>query len=123
MGQISIEIDVKQQYVFDAPKSDLCDAKSRMNPDNAAMHNMFMPPTISSCTWSRALQQKTRDIFEQMPLTPDGNLHLKHRNLGFAYVPIESLCHSRLLIFTKPNDGHLWFDDADALVDAGWVID
>jgi hypothetical protein len=73
--------------------------------------------------WSKELQSETRKVIADAPVTTDGCLHFKHPTQGFAYVKVEELCHSRLLMFRKPNGEKLWFDDVDALLQAGWAID
>ena len=39
---------------------------------------------ISAETWSVALQQQTRDALEEMPCTPNGLMHFKHKQHGYA---------------------------------------
>jgi len=73
--------------------------------------------------WSKELQRETRKVIAEAPVTTGGCLHFKHPTQGFSYVKVEELCHSRLLMFRKPNGEKLWFDDVDALLQAGWAID
>jgi hypothetical protein len=73
--------------------------------------------------WSKELQCETCKAIADAPVTADGCLHFEHPTQGFSYVKVEELCHSRLLMFCKPNGEKLWFDDVDALLQAGWAID
>lgn len=73
--------------------------------------------------WSKDLQCETRKAIADASITNDSCLHFKHPTQGFSYVKVEDLCHSRLLMFRKPNVEKLWFDDVDALLQAGWAID
>ena len=77
----------------------------------------------STASWSETLQRQTREVMEQAPATPGGRLHFKHTTLGYAYAEVDDLCHSRLLLYSKPGGEKLWFDDADALLQAGWAVD
>lgn len=73
--------------------------------------------------WSEDLQRQTRETIETAPITPDGFIHLKHPVQGHAYLEVAALCHSSLLIHSKPSGEKLWFDDVDALLQAGWAMD
>lgn len=77
-------------------------------------------PTSS---WSDSLQQQTREAIEQIPVTPDGNLHFKHATQGYAYATVDDLCHDRLVLHCKEGGDQHRFDDVEALLRAGWAVD
>ena len=68
-------------------------------------------------------------VVKELPLTPDGKLHFKHHSQRFAFAACQEIGLSRLILHTKTNGGsaqgseRLWFDDVDALLQAGWVLD
>lgn len=105
ISRIFIDVQVWQQYEFNAQGGSLTKVPN---------------PTSS---WSKNLQQQTREFIKENPITPDGRLHFKHPTQGYAYLKVEELCHSRLLMYCKPNGEKLWFDDVDAMLQAGWAID
>lgn len=105
IGRIYVDVQIWQQYEFNAQDGSL----------------IKVPNPTSS--WSKNLQQQTRQFIKEAPITPDGRLHFKHPTQGYAYVKVDELCHSRLLMYGKPNGEKLWFDDVDAMLQAGWVID
>ena len=117
IGRIFVNVQIWQQYDFNAQSGSPYDAKRRRLDDNGAR------TSNSTSSWSEALQQQTRDIMEDAPVTPDGRLHFKHATRGYAYVKVDELCHGRLLFFSKPGGEKFWFDDVDAVLQAGWVID
>lgn len=73
--------------------------------------------------WSRSLQQQTRLGLELAPVTPDGRLHFKHPTKGYAYLKLEELNDTHIVLYTKPEGEQLRFDDTDALLAAGWALD
>lgn len=77
-------------------------------------------PTSS---WSDSLQQQTREAIEQIPVTPDRNLHFKHATQGYAYATVDDLCHDRLVLHCKEGGDQHRFDDVEALLRAGWAVD
>jgi hypothetical protein len=81
---------------------------------------MTTSPTIS---WSATLQQQTRQAVEQLPVTPDGQLHFKHPTLGYAYAALNDLMHDRLILHSKTESDGYRFDDVEALLQTGWVVD
>ena len=117
IGRIFVDVQIWQQYEFNAQGASPCDAKRRRLDDNGAM------PSNPTSSWSETQQQQTRDIMEEAPVTPDGRLHFKHPTLGYAYVKVDELCHSRLLLYSKPGGEKLWFDGVDDLLQAGWALD
>ncbi len=85
-------------------------------------HNHIMSP-IESTAWSSSIQQQTRQALLEMPVTVDGLLHLKHQTLGFAYVPVDALGKSPIIIYEKSDEVEIPFENTDSLLQAGWVID
>ena len=75
------------------------------------------------CTWSENLLKQTREAIEQIPVTPDGQLHFKHPTLGYAYVTIDDLVHDRLVLRSKTGSDEHRFAEVEALLQAGWAID
>ena len=75
------------------------------------------------CTWSENLLKQTREVIEQIPVTPDGQLHFKHPTLGYAYVTIDDLVHDRLVLRSKTGSDEHRFAEVEALLQAGWAID
>ena len=73
--------------------------------------------------WSESLQQQTREAIAQLPVTPDGHLHLKHPTLGYARATLDELSHDRLLLRSKTESDEHRFDDVEALLQAGWAVD
>ena len=77
----------------------------------------------STSHWSEGLQQQTRLAIEQLPVTADGCLHLKHAILGYAYATYNDLCDNRLILLANKGSDFYRFDDIDALLQAGWALD
>jgi len=79
--------------------------------------------SFSTSTWSDALQHETREAIFEWTLAPIEPLHFKHPDCGFAYASPGEQSHGRLTLHGKPS-GHLYqFDDANALLQAGWALD
>ena len=79
--------------------------------------------TNLTCTWSENLLTQTREAIEQIPVTPDGQLHFKHPTLGYACATIDDLVHDRLVLRSKTGSDEYRFAEIDALLHAGWAID
>ena len=79
--------------------------------------------TKLTCTWSENLFKQTREAIEQIPVTPDGQLHFKHPTLGYAYATIDDLVHDRLVLRSKAGSDAYRFAEIDALLHAGWAVD
>jgi hypothetical protein len=73
--------------------------------------------------WSDSLQQQTRDILAEMPITRDCRLHFKHATLGYASAALEDVFNDRLLLRAKTGAGDWLFEDVEALLQAGWAVD
>lgn len=80
-------------------------------------------PNQAASPWSDSLQQQTRDIIAEMPITRDGRLHFKHATLGYASAALEDVFNDRLLLRAKTGAGDYLFEDVEALLQAGWVVD
>ena len=74
-------------------------------------------------SWSDSLQRQTREAIEQIPVTPDGNLHFKHATQGYAYASDHDLWNDRLVLHAKNGGDEHRFDDVEALLRAGWAVD
>lgn len=105
IGRIFVDVQIWQQYEFNAQDGALTKTSSPTSP------------------WSENLQQQTRQVIKETPITPDGRLHFKHSALEFAYAKVDELSHSRLCLYRKPGGEQFWFDDVDALLQAGWALD
>jgi hypothetical protein len=87
--------------------------------------NTSTPPMTSFSTsiWSDALQHETREAILEWTLAPIAPLHFKHPDCGFAYASPVEQSHGYLTLHCKQS-GHVYqFDDANALLQAGWAID
>jgi len=73
--------------------------------------------------WSASLQQQTRDIVAEMPITRDCRLHFKHTTLGYASAALEDVFNERLLLRAKTSADEWLFEDVEALLQAGWAVD
>lgn len=105
IGSIFVDVQIWQQYELNAQDGTFTKTSSTTSP------------------WSESLKQETRDTFKEMPVTADGRLHLKHPTEGYAYVKVEDLDKSSILIYRKPDGEMLGFDDLEALLQAGWALD
>ena len=79
--------------------------------------------TPEASNWSVGLQLQTRHAIEQIPVTSDGCLNFKHPTLGYAYATLDDLIHERLVLRSKTGSDEHRFDQADALLQAGWAVD
>ena len=105
IGRIFVDVQIRQQYEFNAH-------------DGA-----FTKTSNPTSSWSKKLQQQTREVIKETPITPDGRLHFKHPELGYAYAKVEELSHIRLCLYRKPGGEPFWLDGVDDLLQAGWAID
>ncbi|MBK6650667.1 MAG: hypothetical protein IPG42_13820 [Betaproteobacteria bacterium] len=78
---------------------------------------------LSTSSWSEALQRLTREAIAQLPVSPDGQLHFKHPDQGYAAASYEDLCQDLLTLRSSHGDHLHQFDSVDALLQAGWAID
>ena len=67
---------------------------------------------------------RTRKMLWDIPVTPDGYVHMKHpENRRFGRFSIGDLVGSRYVLHLKDEEGLVEFEDIDAVLDAGWLID
>ena len=59
--------------------------------------------------WSEALIQQTRDAIDELPVTPDGRIHIKHP--------------TRLILHAQTSSEEYCFAAVETLLQAGWAID
>jgi hypothetical protein len=80
--------------------------------------------TSETLVWSEDLRQQTRTFILEMRVSHyDGMLHFKHADGHFAICGFQDLLSGRLIL-TRQITGQMFeFDDIDALLNAGWVID
>lgn len=75
---------------------------------------------IENPPWPDDLCRQTRTAIEELSITQDRSLPVKHRDLGNP--AIFAFDHGLLLI--RVRDGRRWeFPDVEALITNGWVID
>jgi hypothetical protein len=74
-------------------------------------------------TWSESLQEQTREALMEMRGTPDGCIHFKHKSMGSGTVRVVDLANDQLILAAKASSRSLQFQNVQALIDAGWVID
>jgi hypothetical protein len=75
-------------------------------------------------TWSKGLQQQTRDAISEMRVSPhDGKLHFKNHDKGYAFMTIQDLLCAKMSLTDKENGQVSEFVDSDELLNAGWAID
>lgn len=79
--------------------------------------------THPTTAWSETLHQQTRDAIEQMPVTPDRRIHVKHPTQGYAYATLDDLLNDRLILHAKTSSEEYQFEGVEALLRAGWVWD
>jgi len=75
-------------------------------------------------SWSEGLRQKTLEYLAKAMVSPfDGKLHFKSSSHRFAFITHDNLCKGRLILVDKEKGCLIEFDDANKLIDAGWVVD
>ena len=74
--------------------------------------------------WTETLQQQTRETIEQMIVTPDGLLHLKHLVFGHAWISLEDLLKESLPLHLKTSTTNQFcYESLEDLLTAGWALD
>lgn len=75
--------------------------------------------------WSDDLKAQMRDVVEGREFfgIRDGQLHFKHATSAFGTIVQDDLARGVLMIVERRTGAETIFDDADALIAAGWVID
>lgn len=72
--------------------------------------------------WSDILREATRKALEDIIVTPDGIIHMKHIDGRYGGIAALSLLREGCtIVLTDGSREH--FADIEALIDAGWVID
>ncbi len=74
-------------------------------------------------TWSKELQQQTRDAIAEMRINPDGKLHFKNHDSRYAFMTWQDLSSGNLCHTDKESGQVSEFADVEDLLDAGWAID
>ena len=80
-------------------------------------------PNQTPSSWSESLQQQTRNVIEQQPITHDGHLYFKHPKLGTAYAEVGELSDCRLMLHSRAGLANQLFEDVEALLREGWAVD
>jgi hypothetical protein len=78
---------------------------------------------IKNSPWSRILQQQTRQAIEDLCIGPDGLMHFKHKELGYATISFANICSNHFLLQVEPDGKQYEFSDIDELLADGWAID
>ncbi len=74
--------------------------------------------------WSKLLKEETRQSISEIRIgSPDGRLHFKNSDGRKAYMSIQDLMNEVAQLTDSENGARQCFQSADALIDAGWVID
>lgn len=73
--------------------------------------------------WSKSLQQQTLTALRELPVSPDGKLHMKHKNEGSGYFDLVELAGFKFVLHRKGSEDRIEFPDEQAVVAAGWAID
>ncbi len=70
--------------------------------------------------WPDEVQRQTRAAIEQLSISQDRSLHVKHKVLGDAAI----FAFDDSLLVIRVRDGRRWeYPDVEALLTDGWVID
>ena len=81
----------------------------------------------SPIQWSDALIAQTRDALEShgldMPVPAMEFISFKNADGGYGLMPIDELLLGRFVITRRGTDTVESFDTADAVIEAGWVLD
>jgi hypothetical protein len=78
---------------------------------------------FSTSIWSDALQEETREAIHLWTLAPAEALHFKHPDRGYAFASPDEQSQGRLTLHCKQSDHYDHFEDANALLQAGWALD
>ena len=73
--------------------------------------------------WSSGLRDQTRQALYDLPVCPDGRLHMKHIGGGNGWFDLLDLAASKFVLHLKGDSGERTFADADEVIAAGWAID
>lgn len=82
-----------------------------------------LPATVNG--WSDDLKAQTRDVVEGRDIfgTRDGQFHLKHATSAFGAIAEDDLARGVLKVVERRTGAETTFDNAEALIAAGWVVD
>ncbi len=94
-----------------------------MNGNNGFNDATKAMTNLKTTPWSEALIQQTRDAIDELPVTPDGRIHIKHPTLGYAYATLDDLFNERLILHAKTGSEEYCFEAVETLLQAGWAID
>ena len=73
--------------------------------------------------WSEALQNQTLKALDELPVTPDGLLHMKHKAEGYGHFVLMELLAGKFDLYRENGGQPVVFTDAQAIVASGWAID
>lgn len=74
-------------------------------------------------SWSKELQQETRDAIGEVRINPDGKLHFKNHDGRYAFMSAQDLMCDKLSLTDKENTQVSIFVNVEELLDAGWAVD
>ena len=74
-------------------------------------------------SWSKGLQQETRDAISEMRISPDGKLHFKKHDSRGAFMTAQDLMRDKLSLTDKESAHVFEFADVEELLDTGWAVD
>ena len=81
----------------------------------------------SPIQWSDALKAQTREALEShgldMPVIATDAIHFKNADGGYGVMSLGDLLAGRFIINRRGADTPESFDTADAVIEAGWVLD
>jgi hypothetical protein len=82
---------------------------------------------MSSIQWSDNLKNQTRQVLEShgldMPVPAMEHVGFKNADGGYGQIPIKHLLKGRFVITRRGTDTVESFDTAEAVIEAGWVLD
>lgn len=73
--------------------------------------------------WSESLQNQTLKALAELPITPDGLLHMKHKSEGYGHLVLTELLAGKFNLYRKACEQPRIFADAQEMVASGWAID
>ena len=78
-------------------------------------------------SWSKKLKEKTREIFDELPVSAfmrDNRCHMKNENSNYGYITMQNALQDKYIVESLDTDGeYVIYDTVDELIDAGWVVD
>ncbi|MFB9123562.1 hypothetical protein E2553_16055 [Paraburkholderia dipogonis] len=73
--------------------------------------------------WSETLIEQTRGALQSLPVTLDGNLHLKNADDRFGHIGLRDLMTGTLTVTDKRSGETHLYGSVDDLIAAGWAVD